>query len=122
MVKDAEEHAAEDSARREEADTRNRAEQLAYQTEKVLDDSADKVPADVADEVKDAIAAVKKALEGEDTDAVKSAYDDLSTKAQKIGEAIYAKQAEETSGDDAGPAASDDDVVDAEIVDEDESK
>jgi molecular chaperone DnaK len=123
MVKDAEEHAAEDQQRREEADTRNRAEQFAYQTEKVLDDSADKVPSELADEVKEAIAAVKKALEGDDTDAVKAAHDDLVAKAQKIGDAIYAKQAEgdsPSSSDDA--SSSDEDVVDAEIVDEDESK
>jgi molecular chaperone DnaK len=123
MVKDAEEHAAEDTQRREEADTRNRAEQFAYQTEKILDESADKIPADVADDVKEAIAAVKKALEGDDFAAVKTAHDDLVTKAQKIGDAIYAKQADEAATADSGPDAShDEDVVDAEIVDEDESK
>ena len=123
MVKDAEEHAAEDAQRREEADTRNRAEQFAYQTEKILDESADKIPSDVADDVKEAIAAVKKALEGDDFAAVKTAHDDLITKAQKIGDAIYAKQADEAAGAESGPDAShDEDVVDAEIVDEDESK
>ncbi|WP_291378082.1 Hsp70 family protein, partial [Demequina sp.] len=128
MVKDAEEHASEDAKRREEAETRNNAESFAYSTEKILSDNEDKVPAEVADEVKEAIAEVRKALEGEDVTAVKTAHDDLVAKAQRIGEAIYA--AEQEAGDqpgadapagDSGPA--DDDVVDAEIVDdEDDTK
>ncbi len=128
MIKDAEEHAAEDAKRREDAETRNNAENFAYSTEKILSENEDKVPAEIADDVKEAIAEVRKALEGEDTAAVKTAHDALVEKAQRIGEAIYkAEQDGQTSGEatggDAGSASQDDDVVDAEIVDdEDETK
>jgi len=126
MVKDAEEHADEDKKRRDEAETRNNAETFAYSTEKILAENEDKVPAEVADDVKAAIADVKAALEGTDVDAVKTAHDTLVSKAQKIGEAVYAsQQAEAAAGEapESEPGASaDDDVVDAEIVDEDQSK
>ncbi len=125
MVKDAEEHASEDTKRREDAETRNSAETFAYSTEKILSDNEDKVPAEVADDVKEAIAEVRKALEGDDAVAVKTAHDSLVEKAQKIGEAIY--KAEQESGADSGAdaptgesAPEDDDVVDAEIVDDEE--
>ena len=126
MVKDAEEHAAEDKQRREEAETRNSAETFAYSTEKILADNEDKVPSEVADDVKAAIAEVRKALEGDDAAAVKTAHDDLVSKAQRIGEAIYkAEQSAEADAPTDGEtprADGDEDVVDAEIVDEDESK
>ncbi len=124
MVKDAEEHAAEDTKRREDAETRNSAETFAYSTEKILADNEDKVPSEVADDVKAAIADVRKALEGDDAAAVKTAHDDLVSRAQRIGEAIYKAEqsAEQSPAPDAGSTESDDDVVDAEIVDEDESK
>jgi len=126
MVKDAEEHAAEDTQRREDAEIRNSAETFAYSTEKILADNEDKVPSEVADDVKEAIAEVRKALEGDDSAAVKTAHDDLVTKAQRIGEAIYkADQSAESDAPadgDSAQADADDDVVDAEIVDEDESK
>ncbi|WP_250444522.1 molecular chaperone DnaK [Actinotalea sp. C106] len=128
MVKEAEEHAAEDKARREEAETRNQAEALAYSTEKVLADNGDKVPEDVKTEVEAAVAELKTALEGDDIEAVKTKQAALSAVSQKIGEAIY--QADEAAGATEGaptdaPAegsTSDEDVVDAEIVDEDERK
>lgn len=128
MVKDAEEHAAEDKKRREEAETRNNAESFAYSTEKILSENEGKVPAEVADEVKESIAEVRKALEGDDAEAVKTAHDALVAKAQKIGEAIYA--AEQAEGAQPGAdtptgesGSTDDDVVDAEIVDdEDDTK
>lgn len=125
MVREAEAHAAEDKKRREEAETRNQAENLAYSTEKVLKDNADKIPADVASEVSAAIDTLKTALKGENFAAVKSAMEDLNEKAQRIGQAIYASEQQSQPGT-AGPAAgagaggADDDVVDAEIVDEDE--
>jgi len=127
MVKEAEAHAAEDKARREEAETRNTAEQLVYSTEKVLADNADKVPDEVKTEVNAAIAELKTALEGTDVDAVKAKQTHLATVSQKIGEAIYASEqsAAASAPADGGhetPAASDEDVVDAEIVDEDEAK
>jgi molecular chaperone DnaK len=123
MVKDAEAHADEDKARRDEAETRNSAETFAYSTEKILSENEDKVPAEVADDVKSAIADVKTALEGTDIDAVKSAHETLVSKAQKIGEAVYAHQQAESAGGASGDAgepeaSSDDDVVDAEIVDD----
>src|SRR5690554_1225140 len=129
MVREAEEHAAEDKKRREEAETRNQAENLVYSTEKVLADNADKVSEEIKTEVGDAIAEVKKALEGEDIEAVKTSVATLNTVSQKIGEAVYAADAAagETGAADAvadEPASSesDEDIVDAEIVDEDEDE
>lgn len=128
MVKEAETHAAEDKARREEAETRNSAEQLVYSTEKVLADNADKVSEEVSTEVKAAIAELKTALEGTDLDEVKAKQAHLATVSQKIGEAIYASnaaadaQGAPAEGAPAGDAPADEDVVDAEIVDEDERK
>jgi len=130
MVKDAEAHAAEDSKRRADADARNSAEQFAYSTEKILKDNAEKVPDAVKDEVTAKITEVRTALEGEDVDRVKTAHEALVAAAQKIGEAVYAHQGDEPSdqgadpgaGAGSGPAASsDDDVVDAEIVDDEDS-
>jgi molecular chaperone DnaK len=121
MIKDAEEHAEEDKKRRDEAETRNNAETFAYSTEKILSENEDKVPAEVADDVKEAIAAVKAALEGDDAAAVKTAHDALVEKAQKIGEAVYAASQAEGASDSGDPSDSDvtdDDVVDAEIVDD----
>lgn len=129
MVKEAEAHAAEDKARREEAETRNSAEQLVYSTEKVLADNADKVSEEVSTEVKDAITELRTALEGTDLDEVKAKHTALATVSQKIGEAIYAQNAAAdaqggaaTDGAPAGETPADEDVVDAEIVDEDERK
>jgi len=125
MVREAEEHASEDKKRREEAEARNSAEQLVYSTEKLLVDNADKLPEDVKTEVQAKVDDLKKALEGTDTDEVKAATAALSTAAQKIGEAIYSQAQAETPADapaaDAG-SSSDDDVVDAEIVDDEETK
>ncbi|MDN4479196.1 molecular chaperone DnaK [Demequina lignilytica] len=129
MVKDAEEHAEEDKKRREDAEVRNNAETFAYSTEKILSENEDKVPAEVAEDVKSAIAEVKTALEGDDTDEVKAKHETLVEKAQKIGEAVYAAQQAEGVNVDADSAAqaasgqpSDDDVVDAEIVDDEDEK
>ncbi|WP_454778615.1 molecular chaperone DnaK [Georgenia muralis] len=131
MVKEAEAHAAEDHKRREEAELRNTAEQQVYSTEKLLTDNADKLPEEVSTEVRGAVDALKKALEGDDVEAVKTAQADLTTKSQKIGEALYAQQASEGApaggpqgapGFDDTAKAADDDVVDAEIVDDEETK
>lgn len=129
MVREAEEHAAEDKKRREEAEVRNQAESLVYSTEKVLADNGDKVPEDVKTEVTAAIGELKTALEGDDVEAVKSKQAALNAVSQKIGEAIYKSEQAGASADaasDGAPAgtsssASDEDVVDAEIVDEDEA-
>ncbi|RVW09295.1 molecular chaperone DnaK [Prescottella agglutinans] len=118
MVKDAEAHAEEDKARREEAEVRNQADSLVHQTEKFIKDSEDKVPADVKEKVEAAITEVKTALAGTDLAAVKAAVEKLSTESQALGQAIYDAQAADAaaSGDGSGPA--DDNVVDAEVVDE----
>ena len=130
MVKEAEAHAEEDKKRREDAETRNSAEQQAYSIEKLLKDNKDKLPEDVHSEVSEAVADVKKALEGDDIEPVKTAQEKLSSVAQKVGEAIYqADAASQAAGDASGAASSagstssdDEDIVDAEIVDEEDSK
>jgi molecular chaperone DnaK len=120
MVKDAEEHAAEDKKRREEADTRNQGEQLAYQIEKLIKDNDQKLSEEVKTEVQADVDALKAALAGEDFDAVKSAIEKLTESQTKLGEAIYAAASQEAEAE-AAPA-SDEDVVDAEVVDEEEKK
>ncbi|MEK0156153.1 molecular chaperone DnaK [Arthrobacter oryzae] len=131
MVKDAEEHAAEDKARREATDTRNTAEQLAYSVDKLIADNADKLPEEVKTEVKADVDALKKALEGTDDAEVKTAFEKLQASQGKLGEAIYAQAgspdgatgaagAEGAAGSEGTKA--DEDIVDAEIVDEDEKK
>jgi molecular chaperone DnaK len=137
MMKDAESHAEEDKRRREEAEVRNTGDQLVYQTEKFLADNADKFAegdaASTKAEVEDAVAGLKKALEGEDVAEIRTATERVATTSQKLGSAMYAESqaapgAEGTApGADAGTGTGTDgtddgDVVDAEIVDEDENK
>ena len=119
MVKDAEAHAEQDKARREAADTRNEAESVAYTTEKLLKENGDKLPEDVKTEVQGDVDELKKALEGDDDAAVKSAFEKLQASRSKLGEALYAAAQAEAS--ESKPAA-DEDVVDAEVIDEDEKK
>lgn len=119
MVKDAEAHAEQDKARREAADTRNAAESVAYSVEKLLKENGDKLPEDVKTEVQGDVDEVKKALEGDDDAAVKSALEKLQASQSKLGEALYAAAQAEAS--ESKPAA-DEDVVDAEVIDEDEKK
>ncbi|EFV12484.1 molecular chaperone DnaK [Segniliparus rugosus] len=119
MIKDAEAHADEDKARREESEVRNQAESLAYQTEKFLKDNEDKVPSDVAEKVNGAVGEVRKALEGTDLAAIKQAVEKLAEESQAVGQAIYEASASESAsaGEGAASAASaDSDVVDAEVV------
>ena len=117
MVREAEEHAAEDKKRREDADTRNQAEQAVYATEKLLKDEADKISEETREAVQKDADAVKEALKGDDIEAVKTAMATLSESGMKIGQEIYAKQQADEAGAQSAPAQ--DDVVDAEIVDED---
>jgi molecular chaperone DnaK len=127
MIKEAEAHADEDRKRREEAEVRNTAEQLVYSTEKFLRDNDDKLPEDGKAEVNSAAADLKKALEGTDIGEVKAKHEALSTVSQKLGAALYAQQSEQGAPSAAtaegntstGSTNDDDDVVDAEIVDED---
>jgi molecular chaperone DnaK len=128
MMADAEKYAEEDRQRREEAEVRNQAETLAYTTEKFLGENADKVPDDIKSEVESSIADLKKALEGTDTEAIRTASEKAAQVSQKMGSAIYAQaQAANAPGPDAGTQAgadapadgpADEEVVDAEIVDE----
>ena len=129
MVKDAEAHAEEDKKRREDAETRNSAEQQAYSIEKLLKDNKDKLPEDVHSEVSEAVNDLKKALEGDDIEPVKTAQEKLNSVAQKVGEAIYqadaaSQGAADSSSTSAGGSTSsdDEDIVDAEIVDDEDSK
>ena len=132
MVKEAEAHAEEDKKRREDAETRNSAEQQAYSIEKLLKDNKDKLPEDVHSEVSEAVTDLKKALEGDDIEPVKTAQERLSSVAQKVGEAIYQADAAQAAGDASGATGSassagaassnDEDIVDAEIVDDEDSK
>jgi molecular chaperone DnaK len=126
MMREAEEYAEEDKKRRESAEVRNQADGLVYTTEKFLADNGDKVPDDVKTEVTDAVAEVKKALEADDVDEIRRTSETLATVSQKMGQAMYAANPEAgesgpgaTGG--ADPTSADDDVVDAEIVDEPES-
>jgi molecular chaperone DnaK len=128
MIKDAEAHAAEDAQRREEAETRNAAEQLVYSTEKFVSENDEKLPADGKEKVSTAIRELKQALEGTDIEAVKAKHEALAKASQELGSALYAAQSEtgQAEGESAGApgagsssAKNDDDVVDAEIVDED---
>ncbi|OLO61111.1 molecular chaperone DnaK [Actinomyces oris] len=128
MVKEAEAHAEEDKKRREDAETRNSAEQQAYSIDKLLKDNKDKLPEDVHSEVSEAVADLKKALEGDDIEPVKTAQEKLSSVAQKVGEALYQADAAAQAAGDAASAtggstsSGDEDIVDAEIVDEEDSK
>ena len=119
MVKDAEAHAEQDKARREAADTRNAAESVAYSVEKLLKENGDKLPEDVKTEVQGDVDELKKALEGDDDAAVKSAFEKLQASQSKLGEALYA--AAQADASESKPSA-DEDVVDAEVIDEDEKK
>ncbi len=126
MVKDAESHAEEDKAKKDEIEVRNQADSLAYGTEQTLKELGDKVPADTKKKAEDAVAAVKKALDGTDIEAIKSASEQLQTAAQDLAQVVYSQTDASTAGAaSAGPAAGAqggaDDVVDAdyEVVDDD---
>ncbi len=126
MTRDAEEHAEEDKQRREEAEVRNNAEGLVHQTEKFLDENADKVPEDAKANVVEPLDELKKALQGEDVDAIKAAVEKVATASQALGASMYAQAQAEQEGAGGMPGGDqggdDDDVVDAEIVDEDENQ
>ncbi|MEJ8281737.1 molecular chaperone DnaK [Pseudonocardia spirodelae] len=126
MVKEAEAHAEEDAKRREEAETRNQAETLVYQTEKFVKENDEKLPSEVKDSVNAALGEAQEALKGTDHEAVKSSMEKLATESQKMGSALYAQPGAEGAAGAAGDAGASgsagqqqDDVVDAEIVDDD---
>ena len=120
MIRDAEEHAAEDKKRREAAEERNQAEQLVYSVEKILKENDEKLPDDVKSEVQGDVDALKSALAAEDDDAIKKAVEALSQSQTKLGEALY-KAEPESGGEAAGEttdSGDDEDIVDAEVVDD----
>jgi molecular chaperone DnaK len=125
MMREAEAHAEEDRQRREDAEVRNQAESLVYQTEKFVKENDEKLPAEVKDSVNAALTEAQESLKGTDTAAIKASMEKLATESQKLGAALYqqpgdAGAAGAAPGADAGqPQSGADDVVDAEIVDED---
>jgi molecular chaperone DnaK len=132
MVREAEEHAAEDKARREANETRNNAEQLVYSIEKLIKDNDDKLPEDVKSEVQGDVDALKTALAGDDDSAIKPAFDKLNESQSKLGQAIYSQGQADQAGaagaagadgaaTDAPADGDDEDIVDAEVVDDDDN-
>ncbi|HEX8803717.1 MAG TPA: molecular chaperone DnaK [Acidimicrobiales bacterium] len=126
MVKDAEAHAEEDRRRREEADVRNQADTLVYQTEKLLKEQGDKLSGDEKSSVEDRLGELKSALGGSDVEAIRNATDALMSASQSFTQKLYEAAAQESSAAGAGPSdatstpPADDDVVDAEIVDDED--
>jgi molecular chaperone DnaK len=124
MIKDAEAHAEEDQRKKEEAEIRNTADSLAYQTETLLREQGDKVPAEDRTKMEDALKALKDSLAGADVDAVKVAHENLINVSQEFTKRLYqnaqAQQSADAPGSAAADAPSDDDVADAEIVEDDE--
>jgi molecular chaperone DnaK len=121
MMREAEQYADEDKKRRDEVETRNAADSLVYATEKFLGESGDKLPEEGKSEVEGLLTELKSLLGGSDTAAIRAKADELSRKSQEVGAALYSQaQAEGAQTADAG--SSDEGVVDAEIVDEDDSK
>ncbi|MEU7137653.1 Hsp70 family protein, partial [Streptomyces sp. NPDC046261] len=128
MMREAEQHAEDDRRRREGAETRNQGEQLVYQTERFLKDNEGKVPAEVKSEVETAVSELKEKLKGEDTAEIRTATEKVAAVSQKLGQAMYAdaqaaQAAAGTEGTGArtpGPGGTgpEDEVVDAEIVDD----
>ncbi|HCT79474.1 MAG TPA: molecular chaperone DnaK [Micromonosporaceae bacterium] len=126
MRRDAEEHADEDRKRREDAETRNVAEARQWQTEKFLAESGDKLPAEVKEEINDALGDLRSALGGNDIEKIKATHSKLDEVSQKAGAALYeqnaAASAASEGGAPGGSAKADDDVVDAEIIDDEGKK
>ena len=135
MMRDAQDHADEDKRRREEAETRNLAEALQWQTEKFLAESGDKLPSEMRDEINESLGDLRSALGGTDIDKIKAAHEKLMEVSQKAGSTLYAQNQSATAGDAeggsdgasaggpaSGAASGDDDVVDAEVIDEGDAK
>jgi len=122
MIREAEQYAEEDRARRAEAETRNQAESLVYTTERFLAENGDKVEASVKADVEEKLATLRAAVGGTDNNAISEATAELAKASSAMGQALYTQNAAE-GGAAGGPAdAQDDDVVDAEIVDEEDKK
>ena len=119
MMRDAQEHAEEDRQRRMEAETRNQAEALQWQTEKFLAESGDKLPQSVRDELNESLSELRGALGGADIDRIKAAQEKLAATAQKAGSALYSQTPPSSGGTGGTGTAGGEDVVDAEVVDDD---
>jgi len=136
MMRDAQDHADEDKRRREDAETRNLAEQLQWQTEKFLAESGEKLPAEAKDEINEALGELRSALGGTDIEKIRGAHEKLATASQKAGSLLYAQNPQPGPAGDqpgaagagaggtggSGGASGGEDVVDAEIVDEGDKK
>ena len=120
MVREAEEHAAEDHARRETAEKRNVAEQMAYSVEKLLEENDDKLPDDVKSEVRADVDGLKTALAGTDDAAVDAAVERLQASQGKLGDAIYANQGDAAADETPESTKDDEDIIDAEVVNDEE--
>jgi len=123
MIKDAESHADEDKRRRDEAEVRNNADTLVYQTEKLLREHGEKITDEERSEVDEKLAVLNTQLEGEDLDAIRGATEALMTASQQFSQRLYEQaSAENTDGadDSADGDSSDDDIVDAEIVEDED--
>jgi molecular chaperone DnaK len=118
MVRDAEAHAEDDRKRRDEAEVRNNADGLVYQTEKLLKDQAESFQGSERDDVEGALSTLKEALAGSDMESIKSATDKLLSASQSFSQRLYEEAAKSNASEPAAPAGDDDDIVDAEIVDE----
>lgn len=118
MTRDAEEHAEEDRNRREEAEVRNSADALVHQTEKFLAENSDKIPEDAKSNVEGPLDELKKALQGTDVEAIKSGVDKVATASQALGASLYQQAQADQQEADTGGGDGEDDVVEAEIVDE----
>jgi molecular chaperone DnaK len=121
MVKDAEAHAEDDRKRKEEAETRNQADSLVYQTEKILREQGDKVPGEEKGAVESALAELKKAIEGDDVEQIKTATDALVNASQSFSQKLYDAASQESAAATGASAVDDDEVVDAEIVDDEQA-
>jgi len=117
MMKDAEQYADEDHRRREAAEARNQADNLAYQAEKTVKELGDKVSEEDRQAVESAVADVRKALEGDDLEEIKQKTDALMQAFQKVGQAVHEQQ-QAAGGEEAPAGESEDDVVEGEVVDE----
>ncbi|WP_235487795.1 Hsp70 family protein, partial [Frankia sp. AvcI1] len=122
MVRDAEQYAEEDRNRREEAETRNKAETLVYSTERFLAENGEKIDAAVKSDVEEKLGTLRGAVAGTDTAAIREAADALAAASQAMGQAMYEQAAQDGAGAPGSGGPADDDVVDAEIVDEEDKK
>ena len=120
MVRDADAHAEEDRRRREEAEVRNNADSLVYQTEKVLREHGDKIVGDEKEAVESALSELKAAIDGDDLERIRRGTEALMNASQSFSQKLYEEAAASSGGEGAGTTTgpSDDEVVDAEIVDD----